>query len=45
MKTPFKKCIGIDPGKSGGVAVLTNETAKVYPCPRTIEDMATLIGM
>ena len=45
MKTPFKKCIGIDPGKSGGVAVLTDETAKVYPCPRTVKDMAILIGM
>ena len=45
MKTPFKKCIGIDPGKSGGLAVLTDETAKVYPCPQTVSDMATLISM
>ena len=45
MKTPFKKCVGIDPGKSGGVAILTDETAKVYPCPRTTEDMAMLISM
>tara|TARA_Y100000310_G_scaffold82426_1_gene79049 strand:- start:771 stop:1253 length:483 start_codon:yes stop_codon:yes gene_type:complete len=45
MKSPFKKCIGIDPGKSGGLAVLTDKTVKVYPCPSTVEDMATLIGI
>ena len=45
MKTPFKKCIGIDPGKSGGVAVITDETAKVYPCPKTVKDMSMLIGV
>ena len=45
MKYHFKKFIGIDPGKSGGVAVINGETAKVYACPRTVEDMATLIGM
>ena len=45
MKSPFKKCIGIDPGKGGGLAVITDETVKVYPCPRTVEDMAMLIGM
>ena len=45
MKFHFKKYIGIDPGKSGGIAVLNGETAKVYACPRTVEDMATLIGM
>ena len=45
MKYHFKKFIGIDPGKSGGVAVLNGETAKVYACPKTVEDMATLIGL
>ena len=45
MKSNFKKCIGIDPGKGGGIAVLTNKTAKVYACPKTVEDMATLIGI
>ena len=45
MKSPFKKCIGIDPGKGGGIAVLTSKTAKVYACPKTVEDMATLIGI
>ena len=45
MKYHFKKFIGIDPGKSGGVAVINGETAKVYACPRTVEDMSTLIGL
>ena len=45
MKYHFDKFIGIDPGKSGGIAVLTSETAIVHACPRTIEDMATLIGV
>ena len=45
MKSPFKKCIGIDPGKGGGVAIITGETAKVYPCPQTVNDMAMLISI
>ena len=45
MKSPFKKCIGIDPGKGGGVAVITNETVQIHNCPRTVDDMATLIGL
>jgi|TARA_Y100000310_G_scaffold200209_1_gene200232 hypothetical protein len=45
MKSPFKKCIGIDPGKGGGVAIITNETVQIHNCPRTVEDMAHLIGM
>ena len=46
FKTPFKKCIGIDPGKSGGVAVIKeDETATVYKCPSTVKGMALLIGM
>jgi len=45
MKSPFRKCIGIDPGKSGGVAVITNETVTLHNCPRTVKDMALLIGM
>ena len=45
MKSPFKKCIGIDPGKGGGVAVISDETVKVYPCPKTVNDMAILIGI
>ena len=45
MKSPFRKVIGIDPGKGGGVAVITNETVQVHNCPRTVVDMATLLGL
>jgi len=45
MKSPFKKCIGIDPGKGGGIAVITNETMEVHNCPKTVNGMAMLIGI
>ena len=45
MKTPFKKCIGIDPGKGGGIAVITDETVETHNCPKTVDEMAHLIGM
>ena len=45
MKSPFKKAIGIDPGKGGGVAVITDETVELHNCPRTVDSMAHLIGM
>ena len=46
FKTPFKKCIGIDPGKSGGIAVIEGDgTTTVYKCPTTVKDMALLIGI
>ena len=45
MKSPFRKCIGIDPGKGGGIAVITDETVEVHNCPRTVDSMAHLIGM
>jgi hypothetical protein len=45
MKYHFKKFIGIDPGKSGGIAVIEGKTARVYACPETVENMATLISM
>ena len=45
MKSPFKKCIGIDPGKSGGIAVITDKTVQTHNCPRTVEEMATLISI
>ena len=45
MKYHFKKFIGIDPGKGGGIAVIEGKTARVYACPETVENMATLIGM
>lgn len=45
MKSPFRKCIGIDPGKGGGIAVITDETVAIHNCPRTVNDMALLIGI
>ena len=45
MKSPFRICIGIDPGKGGGIAVITNETVTLYNCPQTVKDMALLIGI
>lgn len=45
MKTPFEKCIGIDPGKSGGIAVITNKKVKLYPCPKTVDDMSMILGI
>ena len=45
MKSPFRKCIGIDPGKGGGIAVITDETVQLHNCPKTVDSMAHLIGM
>ena len=45
MKSPFRKCIGIDPGKGGGIAVITDETVRLYNCPKTVKDMALLVGI
>ena len=36
MKYHFKKFIGIDPGKGGGIAVIEGKTARVYACPETV---------
>ena len=44
MKSPFRKCIGIDPGKGGGIAIITDETVEVHNCPRTVSGMSFLIG-
>ena len=45
MKSPFKKCIGIDPGKGGGIAVITDETVQIHNCPKTVDAMAHLIDL
>ena len=45
MKFPFEKCIGIDPGKGGGIAIITGETVAIHNCPRTVEDMAMLMSI
>ena len=44
MKSRFKY-IGIDPGASGGIAVIHNGKIKAYKCPKSSEDMALLFQM
>ena len=45
LDSHFKKWIGIDPGKSGGICVLSNETVRAYKCPETADKMATLFSI
>ena len=45
MKSPFNKCIGIDPGKGGGLAVITEDYVEIHNCPRDVDGMAHLMGM
>ena len=42
-KSSEKKYIAIDPGKSGGIAVLENRKVQAYKCPPTFKEMAKLI--
>ena len=44
MKSRFKY-IGIDPGASGGIAVIYNGKIEAYKCPKSSEDMAILFQM
>jgi len=37
------KYLAIDPGKSGGVAVLSEDSVEAYKCPPTFKGMADLI--
>jgi len=39
----FKKYLAIDPGKSGGVAILSEDKVEAYKCPPTFKEMAELI--
>ena len=39
------KFIGIDPGKTGGLAIIGDDTVKAYKCPRTVDDMSLLVGI
>ena len=40
----MKLSIGIDPGVSGGVALINgNDSIDVYPCPDTVGEMADLL--
>ena len=45
MQENHIKYIGIDPGKSGGIAVIYRDTIKAYKCPSTVEDMAILFSL
>jgi len=38
-----RKYIAIDPGKSGGIAVLEDNKMQAYKCPPTFKEMAQLI--
>jgi len=44
-KSSEKKYIAIDPGKSGGIAVLENRKVQAYKCPPTFKEMAKLIKL
>ena len=44
MKSHFKY-IGIDPGASGGIAVIYDGKIEAYKCPKSSEDMALLFQM
>ena len=37
------KYLAIDPGKSGGIAVLSEDSVEAYKCPPTFKEMANLI--
>ena len=39
------KYIGIDPGKSGGIAVICDKYIEVKKCPETVHDMALLFSL
>jgi len=38
-----KKYIAIDPGKSGGIAILYDDYVEAYKCPPTFKEMAELV--
>ena len=46
MKKSHFKYIGIDPGKSGGIAVINEKNEiQAYKCPKSSDDMALLFQM
>ena len=36
--------IGIDPGITGAIVVITNETARFWDCPKSVSQMAAIIS-
>ena len=45
LKDSHSKIIGIDPGKNGGLTVITKDEIRAYKCPNTADEMATLFGV
>ena len=46
MSCHSKRYIGIDPGKSGGIAVIMEDgSSKAYKCPDNIKDMALVFSI
>jgi hypothetical protein len=45
LDSHFKKWIGIDPGKGGGICIISKDTVRAYKCPQTANEMATLFGV
>ena len=45
MQENHIKYIGIDPGKSGGIAVIYQNDIKALKCPDTVEEMAILFSL
>jgi hypothetical protein len=43
MSKPQKLYIGIDPGITGAIVPITNETARFWDCPKNVKDMSILI--
>ena len=44
-KSHLTKYIGIDPGKSGGIAVIEGNHVEVKKCPASVQDMAFLFAL
>ena len=43
--TSPSRIIGIDPGKNGGLVVISDKEIRAYKCPETPDAMATLFGV
>ena len=43
--TFHSKIIGIDPGKNGGLVVISDGEIRAHKCPETPDEMATLFGI
>ena len=41
----FNSFIGIDPGASGGIALISNGQIKAYKCPKSTKDMSVVFSI